>query len=221
MLEGSAGADRLNGGIGEDTASYESSDAGVVVRLHSLAARGGHAEGDSFIGLVTVQDTEVPDIEHLTGSSHDDILAGDLRDNTLMGRDGDDTLYGGPDGGDDSIYGENGNDSIFGGMGNDTVHGGTGNDTIYGGAGDDALSGGPDNDTFVFAPDGGADTVYDFADGDDKIDLSAFADITSVDDLSMDQREGDVVIDLSNQGGESITLQDFVIADLDASDFIF
>ena len=48
-----------------------------------------------------------------------------------------------------------------------------------------------------------------------------FADITSVDDLSMDQREGDVVIDLSNQGGGSITLQDFVIADLDASDFIF
>ncbi len=212
MLEGSAGADRLNGGAGEDTVSYESSDAGVVVRLHSLAALGGHAEGDSFIGLVTVQDTEVPDIEHLTGSSHDDTLAGDLRDNTLMGRDGDDTLYGGPDGGDDSIYGENGNDSIFGGMGNDT---------IYGGAGDDVLSGGAEDDTFVFALGSGADTITDFTDGDDKIDLSAFADITSVDDLSMDQREGDVVIDLSSQGGGSITLQDFVIADLDASDFIF
>ena len=99
-------------------------------------------------------------------------------------------------------------------------YGGTG-DTIYGGAGDDVLSGGADNDTFVFLPAGGADTIYDFSDGDDKIDLSAIADITSVDDLSMDQREGDVVIDLSNQGGGSITLQDFVIADLDASDFIF
>ena len=212
ILEGGAGADRLNGGIGEDTASYESSDAGVVVRLHSLAARGGHAEGDSFIGLVTVQDTEVPDIEHLTGSSHDDILAGDLRNNTLMGRDGDDTLYGGPDGGDDRMYGENGNDSIFGGIGNDT---------IYGGAGDDVLGGGADDDTFVFAPGGGADTITDFGDGDDKIDLSAFADITSVDDLSMDQRESDIVINLSNQGGGSITLQDLVIADLDASEFFF
>ena len=98
----------------------------------------------------------------------------------------------------------------------------SGNDTIYGGAGDDVLSGGADNDTFVFAPGSGADTIYGFySDGDDKIDLSAFADITSVDDLSMDQREGDVVIDLSDQGGGSITLQDFVIADLDASDFIF
>ena len=201
MLEGGAGADRLTGGIGEDTASYESSDAGVVVRLHSLAARGGHAEGDSFTGLVTVQDTEVPDIEHLIGSSHDDILAGDLSNNTLMGRDGDDTLYGGPDGGDDRMYGENGNDSIFGGIGNDTVHGGIGNDTIYGGAGDDVLSGGADDDTFVFAPGNGDDTITDFTDSDDKIDLSAFADIASVDDLSMEQREGNIVIDLSGPDG--------------------
>ena len=221
MLEGGAGADRLTGGIGEDTASYVSSDAGVVVRLHSLAALGGHAEGDTFTGLVTVQDTEVPDIEHLIGSSHDDTLAGDLRNNTLKGRDGDDTLYGGPDGGDDRMYGENGNDSIFGGIGNDTVHGGIGNDTIYGGAGDDVLSGGADDDTFVFAPGGGADTITDFGNGDDKLDLSTFADIASVDDLFIEQREGDVVIDLSNQGGGSITLQDFVIADLDASDFFF
>ena len=212
MLEGGAGADRLTGGIGEDTASYESSDAGVVVRLHSLAARGGHAEGDSFIGRATVQDTEVPDIEHLIGSSHDDTLAGDLSNNTLMGRGGDDTLYGGPDGGDDRMYGENGNDRIYGGVGNDM---------IYGGAGDDVLSGGADDDTFVFAPGNGDDTITDFTDGDDKIDLSAFADITSVDDLSMDQREGDIVINLSNQSGGSITLQDFVIADLDASDFFF
>ena len=70
-------------------------------------------------------------------------------------------------------------------------------------------------------PVAGLTPSHDFTDGDDTIDLSAFADITSVDDLSMDQREGDVVIDLSNQGGGSITLQDFVIADLDASDFIF
>ena len=84
-LEGSAGADRLNGGIGEDTASYESSDAGVVVRLHSLVALGGHAEGDTFIGLVTVQDTEVPDIEHLTGSSHDDTLAGGPQEQHAQG----------------------------------------------------------------------------------------------------------------------------------------
>ena len=109
----------------------------------------------------------------------------------------------------------------IGGIGNDTVHGGIGNDTIYGGAGDDALSGGADDDTFVFAPGNGDDTITDFTDGDDKIDLSAFADIASVDDLSMDQREGNTVIDLSGQDGGTIIVSDFDIANLDASDFLF
>ncbi len=212
VLEGGAGADRLHGGPGADTASYASSDAGVVVRLHSMEARGGHAGGDTFIGMVTVDGTEVPDIEHLLGSSYADTLAGDLRDNTLMGRAGDDTLYGGPGGGDDDMYGENGNDRMFGGKGDDMLSGGAGNDT---------LSGGPDDDTFVFAPGGGDDTITDFGNGDDRIDLSAFADITSFNDLSVEQQEGDVVIDLSGQGGGTIIMSGFDIANLDASDFIF
>ena len=212
VLEGGAGADRLNGGIGSDTATYQSSDAGVVVRLHSMEARGGHAEGDTFIGMVTVDGTEVPDIEHLVGSSYADTLAGDLRDNTLRGRAGDDTLYGGPGGGDDDMYGENGNDRIFGGKGDDT---------LVGGAGDDTLSGGPDDDTFVFAPGDGDDTIADFGNGDDRIDVSVFADITSFNDLSMEQQGDNVFIDLSGQGGGTIVVSDFDIANLDASDFIF
>ena len=212
VLEGGAGADRLNGGIGNDTATYESSDAGVLVRLHSLVARGGHAERDTFTGTLTVDDTEVPDIEHLTGSSHDDILAGDLRDNTLKGRAGNDTLYGGPGGGDDRMYGGDGDDRIFGG---------TGNDMISGDAGDDTLSGGPDDDTFVFAPGDGEDIIRDFGNGSDRIDLSAFADIDSFNDLSMEQQGDNVVIDLSGQSGGSIVLSDFDIANLDASDFLF
>ena len=212
VLEGGAGADRLNGGGGEDTASYAASDTGVVVRLHSMEARGGHAEGDTFIGTVTIEDTEVPDIEHLTGSSYADVLAGDLRDNTLRGRAGDDTLYGGPDGGDDRMYGGNGDDRIFGGKGNDMMSGD---------AGDDTLSGGPGDDTFVFAPGGGDDVIRDFGNGNDRIDLSAFTDIASINDLSLEQQEGNVVIDLSGQGGGAIIVSGFDIANLDASDFIF
>ena len=211
LLEGGAGADRLNGGTGEDTASYAASDAGVVVRLHSWTAQGGHAEGDTFIGTVTVQNTEVPDIEHLTGSSYADTLAGDLRDNIINGRAGADTLYGGPGGGDDSMYGGNGDDRMFGGMGDDT---------LSGGAGEDTLSGGPGDDTFVFMPDGGDDTITDFTDGDDTIDLSALVDITSFGNLSMEQQGDDVFMDLSGQGGGSILLEDFDIANLDALDFI-
>ncbi len=212
ILEGGAGADRLHGSLGEDTASYESSDAAVVVRLHSREARGGHAEGDRFIGSTVFDGTDVPDIEHLTGSPFDDILAGDLRNNVLKGGAGDDTLYGGPDGGDDRLYGESGNDSIYGG---------TGDDVFAGGAGDDKLNGGPDDDIFVFTPGGGTDTITDFTDGEDVIDLSAFPGIASIDGLSMEQQEQSLVIDLADHEGGSIILTGFDITDLDASDFIF
>ena len=41
------------------------------------------------------QTETLPDVEHLIGSAHDDILAGDRRDNDLDGGAGNDTLYGG------------------------------------------------------------------------------------------------------------------------------
>ena len=66
----------------------------------------------------------------------------------------------------------------------------------------------------------GNDTITDFNDGDDNIDLTAFEDITSFNDLSLEQQGDDVVIDLSEQGGGTIVLSDFVLANLDASDFV-
>ena len=57
----------------------------------------------------------LPDIEHLIGSNHNDILAGDRRDNVIDGGAGNDTLYGGPGGGDDELSGGPGHDRIFGG----------------------------------------------------------------------------------------------------------
>ena len=48
-LEGGYGADMLTGGDRRsDTASYSMSMMGVTVRLHSLQAMGGDAEGDTF-----------------------------------------------------------------------------------------------------------------------------------------------------------------------------
>ena len=55
LYEGGAGADRLNGGPGSDTADYAgSTDAGVTVDLRSTRAelqRGGHAQGDTLTGI--------------------------------------------------------------------------------------------------------------------------------------------------------------------------
>ena len=248
-LNGGGGADRLTGGDGEDTASYTGSPAGVTVRLHDPAPRGGDAEGDIFANTVTFAYTgngnqvevELPDIINLRGSDHDDILAGDQRANKLFGGRGDDTIYGGPGGddtnsddidggpGDDRLYGGRGDDTLYGGEGNDTLKGGPGADTLVAGSGDDMLFGGtgPDVldggigfDTFIFAPGHGADTIIDFRNGRDLIDVKAF-DLAGFDDLAISSDSEGVIIDLTEQGGGTILLEDFDSANLDAGDFLF
>ncbi len=229
-LEGGAGADRLTGGAGSDVASYARSDAGVIVRLHSSTARGGAAEGDRFEGMDEVEyvDAEgeaqrvlLPDIEDLVGSAHGDVLAGDRRDNRLDGGAGDDALYGGPGGGDDLLRGGVGADRLYGGGGHDTLMGGPGNDRLSGAAGDDAMFGGAGADLFVIAPDNGNDYLGDFLFGDDRIDLTDFADIESVDDLRIEQQAGDLIVDLSRHSGGQLRLYDLQPEELADDHFIF
>ena len=147
-LEGGPGADVLRGGSDIDIAIYESSNAGVVVRLHTVleeGGKGGDAEGDTYYSetfAVTnedgaIREVEVPDIRDLSGSEHNDVLAGDIRENWIYGLGGDDLLYGGPDGGPDVLLGGDGDDKLYGGKDRDW---------LYGGSGDDLLKGGPDND---------------------------------------------------------------------------
>ena len=218
LLTGGPGADRLVGGAGNDTASYTGSPGGVTVRLHSLKASGGDAQGDSFPYTVDVAYTDaggaeqtetLPDVEHLIGSNHDDILAGDRRDNDIDGGAGNDTLYGGPGGGDDVMAG---------GLGNDRLFGGQGDDTLIGGPGDDRLAGGPGKDVFVFGPGDGVDTVTDFSSGTDKVDLTAF-EIESVDEIVMDTGDDGVTVDLTDIDGGTILLAGLTTVP-DAGDFL-
>ena len=222
-LYGGAGADTLNGGAGDDHAYYTSSSVGVLVRLHAAhAVKYGEAEGDTLTG-----------IEHLVGSNHNDILAGDGEDNLLDGGDGDDVLYGGPAGGDDRMYGGNGDDRIFGGKGNDILTGGEGNDVLKGGPGEDTfivdgddmdvLYGGTEKDTFQFFPSNlGGGSIRDFNDGEDVIDLTEFTGINSMDDLDIISHGDNVRIELSGTDYlTTIILSDFGINNLDATDFLF
>ncbi|MDE0538734.1 MAG: calcium-binding protein [Rhodospirillales bacterium] len=101
----------------------------------------------------------------------------------------------------------------------DTLTGGAGDDTIAGLGGDDTLTGGDGADKFVFASGHGDDTITDFTDSEDTIDLSAFTSITGFDDLTVTQDGNNTVITVP--GGGTITLQDFTQSDLDANDFVF
>ena len=219
-LIGGPGADRIKGDRGMDTADYTDSNTGVTVRLHSLSAAGGDADGDTFPGLVDVNYTDsdgveqterLPDIENLTGSAHNDVLAGDRRDNVLDGGAGDDTLYGGPGGGDDVQVGNEGDDRLYGGKGNDRLEGGSGNDR---------LAGGPGADIFVFAPGHGADTITDFTNTEDQIDLTAF-DLSGFDVLTITSSTTGITIGLSTHDGGTILLEGVAMTSLDAADFLF
>ena len=145
-LTGGAGADTITGGPGMDTLSYAGSDEAVDIRLRTGHASGGHAEGDEYAM-----------VENVTGSDHDDRLAGDDRpegasaggDNTLRGGGGDDEIYGGS--GDDALNGDAGDDALHGGAGDDELDGGAGDDTLIGGPGADGFTGGAGEDTVSYA----------------------------------------------------------------------
>lgn len=136
-------SDVLNGGDGNDTASYFTAQSGVAASLLQKNGWVGDATGDQFNS-----------IENLEGSNSDDFLVGDNGDNILRGLAGRDELDGGlgndtlkGDDGNDVLWGNDGDDQLEGDLGNDILRGGIGNDTLDGGEGDDTLEGGLSNDT--------------------------------------------------------------------------
>ncbi|MGH1392952.1 MAG: pentapeptide repeat-containing protein, partial [Trichormus sp.] len=75
------------------------------------------------------------------------------------------------------------------------------------------------NDTFIFTSGFGSDRINGFADGIDKIDLTAFA--ISFGSLTVTQAGATTVISGSVFGTDTITLGNFTATNVDATDFIF
>lgn len=184
-LAGLGGGDKLIGGDGFDMADYRA-EAGVTVDLQN-AILDGAAFGDILAG-----------IEGVFGGNGDNTLKGDGNantfivtggDNLLQGRGGDDTITGGA--GRDNISGGTENDTLSGNglrdrlngnAGDDTLAGGDGGDFLTGGTGNDTQTGGTGADTFIFAGNAGIDTILDFEDGTDTIEIdnnkaATFADL--------------------------------------------
>ena len=116
---------------------------------------------------------------------------------------------------------------VEGGEGDDRLLGSSGADTLTGGAGDDTLTGYGGEDTFIYGPGHGNDTITDFNDCEDAIDLSAFTGITGLSDLAITRDGCDAVIDLTDHGGGTIRLSNFhdqnssYVSALDEDDFVF
>lgn len=220
FIDGAGGADLLNGGEGDDVV-YGGTGNDRIDGGKDQDILFGEAGNDTMFG----------------GEGHDQIDGGAGRD-TLDGGDGDDTVIGGA--GVDVLYGSDGNDTLygdlvaggsgaadrlFGGEGTDNIYGGAGGDYIDGGIGQDFLTGGAGADKFRFVSNFDFDTVMDFQDGIDKLDLSgqgiSFAQLEfEMVDADSDGNTDDALIKIDGGGFGEIALLNTDIAVLSAADFL-
>ena len=195
------GNDTVDGAAGGDWIFGEEGDDSIIGGTGDDTILGG--EGNDSIDA---------------GADNDRVYGGEGND-TIDGGEGNDWIRG--DGGDDSIAGGAGDDSIGGNAGNDTIDGGAGADLIFGGEGDDSLTGGTEADTFAFGEGHGDDTITDFADGTDIIDLSDLDGVTSFSDLTIAADTNDANDTVITTGEGTITLTGVTHTDLDAGNFVF
>ncbi len=226
-INGGDGFDELNGGNGNDTVN--GGNGRDVANL---------GDGDDTYSDTAQNDANGRDIvnggngnDNINGGGGNDTLNGEDGNDTIFGANGFDILNGGT--GFDTLFGGNGGDTVNGGLGNDTLFGGNGNDTLNGGGGDDELTGGAGNDIltggfgndeFIFANGFGNDTIVGFAANNnlEDINLSAVSAIVNFVDLvnnHMTQSASDVIIDTGT--GDTITVLNVNIADMNFADFIF
>lgn len=161
--------------------------------------------------------------DEIKGLGGSDILSGGAGNDTLDGGAGDDVLYGGADkdqlnggAGSDHLDGGAGADELNGGAGDDQLFGGGGADVLSGGKGDDVLTGGAGADSFVFGEGFGFDVITDFQ-SNDKIDLTALAAITSLDQITFSQVGSNVVVQVPGHKGGSIVIAGATVAEVKAA----
>lgn len=186
------GNDYFNGGTGSDTASFQSTESvGIHVDLRITTNQNTNEGIDRFIS-----------IENVFGSQKNDVIIGNHLANTLSGDIGSDRING--DGGDDLIYG------------------GSGNDRLNGDNGDDQLWGGAHRDVFVWQIlNWGTDTIQDFVQGQDRIDIEALTSRSGLTfaNLTIAAIDGYTHVALASEPDNQIKLAG--VYALTASDFIF
>lgn len=117
---------------------------------------------------------------------------------------------------DGTMLGTSLDDQLVGSGSADLLQGAAGDDIIYDGAGRDTLSGGEGADLFVFEADGVIDRIEDFNATEDRLDLSSFDFLYSVDQLEiLPTANGatisfrDEVIEVNSSNASPLTAADF------------
>ncbi len=209
-FHGTAGADRMAGGAGNDVYIVNH----VADRIIELRDEGTDTTRASVSDSLRVAGTE---IENLTLTGDADLSGiGNFLNNGILGNAGNNRLNGAR--GADVLYGMDGNDLLIGGSGYDRLFGGSGNDRLVGGQGLDQFWGGAGADTFVLLDKGvWREKVMDFEDEIDRIDLRG-GGLRGLSDLVLVADPDGIVI---NYGPGSFQLAGISANQLDASDFLF
>ena len=168
-----------DGGAGIDEITFQYTYTSAVVNLLSGSALGRGSD-------------KLVDIENATGSSGDDILAGDRGPNVLRGLSGQDNIRGG-----------DGDDVLRGGL--NAIGSPDRIDTLAGGAGDDIIDGGAPEDV---------DHRGNIVDGNDEVNFSSANSGVQV-DLRLGQATGEGndklirIEDVVGSGSDDVIVGDF------------
>jgi Ca2+-binding RTX toxin-like protein len=207
-LDGGGGNDVLLGADGDDTLLGEAGDDQLTGGRGTDSLDGG--TGDDVLKGGDGNDVLVD----LDGNNK---LYGENGHDTLTAGDGNDVLDGGRD--NDRLVGGGGNDTLLGGDGNDAVDGGAGDDLLVGGKGNDMLTGGAGDDVFRWtAAADGQDSVLDWGDGADVLDVGAVlrAARANVAKVAVTEVGGDTILKVA--GALTIRVVDARADEFDFSD---
>ncbi len=219
-LRGGSGDDTLRGREGNDGLRGQNGDDMLIAGDGDDFLFGGNGDdllnggnGDDLL------DGGVGNDQLFAGAGNDDLVGGSGND-LMRGNGGADVMAGG--GGNDDARGSTGNDTIFGNGGDDYIAGDSGNDTLNAGSGDDTVVGGTGADVFDFravaSGGGGYNTVKDFTNGQDLLDLSTYGlTFTQINTL-MEQRAWGARIEFAD--GQVIALEGFNKSEFDAGDLL-
>jgi Ca2+-binding RTX toxin-like protein len=234
VVKGGRGDDDLSGGSGNDRLYGEKGDDRLNGKAGNDKMYGGEGD-DRFYGGTGADrmwgqkgndtyevDNRRDEVYESRGQGTDTVKASisysldkNVENLTLTGSG---NLNGNGNSLDNILIGNSGDNILKGDAGRDVLKGGDGSDILKGGKGNDGLIGGSGKDIFVFERSSGHDTVRDYRDGVDKIDVSRLSGVDSKADLYIWQDGNDAVI---WHRMDAMVLKGVDASDLGNSDFIF